>query len=98
MSLEIVLLHTLLRLSRRRGRKCAALSIDELRDALDRVGSVASARIEQADVLRALRALARQGLVQRSPLGPRLSLAGLAVAVASAAMSEKPRAKRLPGI
>jgi hypothetical protein len=91
MSLEIVLLHTILRLSRRRSAKSSdrALSMDDL---VDRVRFITD---DRAAVLRALRALARQGLVQRSPLGPRLTLAGLAVAVATKA---QPRAKRLPGI
>ena len=83
MSLEIALLQTLLRFSRRR----SVMTMDEL---VDRVGD------EPKKIALTLRALARQGLVQRSPLGPRLTLAGLAVAVATKAA--KPRAKRLPGI
>ncbi len=85
MSLELALLHTLLRLSRRRH----ATTMDDL---VERVGAR-----DPSLVLRALRSLARQGLVQRSPLGPRLTLAGLAIAVATQA-KPKPRAKRLPGI
>jgi len=88
MSLEIALLHTLLRLSRRR-------SITTMDDLVERLSPESR---DPKMVVRALRALARQGLVQKSPLGPRLTLAGLAIAVATKAGRTNPRAKRLPGI
>jgi DNA-binding IclR family transcriptional regulator len=75
MSLEIDVLRALLRLARRR----TAPTVEQL---VVRVGA------EEADVRRALRSLARNGLVQRTPGGLRLSLAGLAVAVACA---QRPR-------
>lgn len=69
MSLEIDVLRALLRLARRRRPP----TLEQL---VDRVGG------EEADVHRALASLARGGLVQRTPAGLRLSLSGLAVAVA----------------
>jgi len=84
MSTEIAVLRALLRLSRRTARPTQPeATLDEL---VARVGG------EPAEVLRALRSLARAELVQRTPAGPRLSLAGLAVAVAcgSAARSTRP--------
>jgi hypothetical protein len=71
MSLEIDVLRALLRLARRRTHP----TLDQL---VVRVGA------EESEVRRALFALARGGLVQRTPAGLRLSLLGLAVAVASA--------------
>ncbi len=75
MSLEIDVLRALLRLARRR-------TPPTLEQLLVRVGG------QEADVSRALRSLARNGLVQKTPAGLRLSMAGLAVAVASA---QRPR-------
>src|SRR5690349_4367099 len=83
MSLEISLLHSLLRRADRTDRLC------------ERLGE------EPEQIVRALRALARQGLVMRSASGPRLTLAGFAVAVASRAKlleSQPRRAKRLMGV
>jgi len=74
MSLEIDVLRALLRLARRR-------TPPTLEQIVVRVGG------EEADVRRALRSLARSGLVQRTPAGLRLSMAGLAVAVACAQRS-----------
>jgi DNA-binding IclR family transcriptional regulator len=71
MSLEIDVLRALLRLARRR-------TPPTLEQLVVRVGG------DAADVRRALASLARSGLVQRTPAGVRLSLAGFAVAVASA--------------
>ncbi|MBX3261250.1 MAG: hypothetical protein KF782_16310 [Labilithrix sp.] len=71
MSLEIDVLRALLRLARRR-------TPPTLEQLVVRVGG------EEADVRRALGSLAKSGLVQRTPAGLRLSLAGLAVAVACA--------------
>jgi len=71
MSLEIDVLRALLRLARRR----TPPTMDEL---LVRVGG------HPRDVRRALASLADADLVRRSPEGPRLSLTGLAVAVAAA--------------
>jgi DNA-binding IclR family transcriptional regulator len=70
MSTEIAVLRVLLRLSRRRAPATLA-------DLVARVGA------DARDVHRALGALARAQLVQRSGDTARLSLAGLAVAVAS---------------
>lgn len=71
MSLEIDVLRALLRLARRR-------TPPTLEQLVVRVGG------DEADVRRALGALAKRGLVQRTPAGLGLSLAGLAVAVACA--------------
>ncbi len=72
MSCEIAVLRALLRLSRRRTPATLEQLLVRVRD-------------DQNDVLRALRALARSGLVYRSQRGLRLTMAGLAVAVASTA-------------
>jgi DNA-binding IclR family transcriptional regulator len=64
-------LRALLRLARRR----SSPSLDQL---VLRVGA------DESGVRRALFTLAKNGLVQRTPAGLRLSLAGLAVAVAYA--------------
>lgn len=72
MSYEITVLRALLRLARRR----APATVEDI---LVRVGG------EEADVRRALGALARAELVYRTAEGPRLSLAGFAVAAACAA-------------
>lgn len=84
MSYDLQVLRALLRLSRR----SVPASVDEL---LVRVGG------EPDDVRRALGALVRSELVQRTPRGPALTLAGLAVAVASLPPRKKaapPRARR----
>lgn len=79
MSLEIDVLRALLRLARRR-------TPPTLEQLVVRVGG------EEADVRRALSSLAKSQLVQRTPAGLRLSLAGLAVAVACAQRPARPRA------
>src|SRR5690242_16156173 len=71
MSHEIDVLRALLRLARRR-------TPPTLEQLFVRVGG------DEASVRLALRSLARKGLVQRTPAGLRLSLPGLAVAVACA--------------
>ncbi|MBX3187393.1 MAG: hypothetical protein KF819_10280 [Labilithrix sp.] len=70
MSTEIAVLRVLLLLSRRR-------SAPTLADLVHRVGA------DPVDIRRALGSLARAELVQRSGESVRLSLAGLAVALAS---------------
>src|SRR5688572_23920866 len=71
MSLDLDVLRALLRLARRRiSPTLAQLTV--------------RVRGEAAEVRRALVTLANRGLVQRTPAGLRLSLAGLAVAVAFA--------------
>jgi DNA-binding IclR family transcriptional regulator len=75
MSHEITVLRSLLRLARRRRGPSLA-------DLVERTGR------PEREVRRALFSLARSGLVQRTPAGLRLSLAGLAVAVAC---TERPR-------
>lgn len=70
-SLDIDVLRALLRLARRK----TAPTMNQL---VVRVGA------DEAAVRRSLVALARNGLVQRTPAGLRLSLPGLAVAVAYA--------------
>ena len=76
MSYEIDVLRALLRLARRR-------TPPTLEQLVVRVGG------DETAVRRALQSLAKQSLVQRTPAGLRLSLAGLAVAVACA---QRPRA------
>lgn len=71
MSLEIDVLRAFLRLARRRTSPTLARLVERVPG-------------DEADVRRALFSLARQGLIQRTPAGLRLSLAGLAVAVAFA--------------
>lgn len=85
MSCEIAVLRALLRLARRR----TPASAGEL---LVRVDADAPA------IRRALGSLARAGLVHRTPAGPRLTLAGFAVAVATTATVPVPaqRASRSP--
>jgi hypothetical protein len=85
MSLEIVLLRTLLRSARRR-------TLMTVEDLAARVGG------DPRLVCRALSSLARSELVHRTPQGPRLSLSGFAVAVAASAVRPAPRAKRLSGV
>ncbi|HVH47503.1 MAG TPA: hypothetical protein VM925_34445 [Labilithrix sp.] len=80
MSLEIDVLRALLRLARRRKPP----TFEQL---FGRVGG------DDAAVRCALRSLAKRGLVQRTPAGLRLSLPGLAVAVACA---QRPRAALAP--
>jgi DNA-binding IclR family transcriptional regulator len=83
MTPEIAVLRALLRLARRR----TPATLDEI---LVRVG------IEAPAARRALASLARAGLVHRTVQGPRLTLAGFAVAVAVAA-SAPPSSSRAPG-
>lgn len=83
MSTEIAVLRALLRLSRRR-------TPATFTDLLDRVGGDAN------DVQRALASLARAQLVQRSGESARLSLAGLAVAVAAAATARRAKTVARP--
>jgi DNA-binding IclR family transcriptional regulator len=80
MSLEIDVLRALLRLARRR-------TPPTLEQLFVRVGG------DEPAVRLALRSLARRGLVQRTPAGLRLSLPGLAVAVACA---QRPRTVAAP--
>lgn len=85
MSCEIAVLQTLLRFARSPRR----LGPSSLANVVSRVGE------EPAAVHRALATLARQGLVLKTADGVRLSLPGLAVAVAcasAAAEKAKPRA------
>jgi DNA-binding IclR family transcriptional regulator len=77
MSLDIDVLRALLRLARRR----TGPTLDQI---VERVGA------DETAVRRALVGLARSGLVQRTPAGLRLSLAGLAVAVAFAKRRPRP--------
>ena len=83
MSTEIALLRALLRLSRR----AAPASFTEL---LFRIGGDAS------EVRRGLASLARAHLVQRSGETARLSLAGLAVAVAATANARRAKTVARP--
>lgn len=82
MTPEIAVLRALLRLARRR----APASLDEI---LVRVDADAD------EIHRALAALSRAGLVYRIETGPRLTMAGFAVAVATTAAVPAPR-KRAP--
>jgi hypothetical protein len=85
MSLETAVLCALLRLARSRSRTPKTT----MNDLLDRV--VARPR----DVRRALAALSRASLVDVTPEGPRLTLMGLTVAVASASVrAERARVAR----
>jgi DNA-binding IclR family transcriptional regulator len=86
MTTETALLRALLKLSRRRAHQGAAT----LADLVERVGSDAS------EVQRALASLARSQLVQRSGESARLSLAGLAVAVAVAANARRAKTVARP--
>lgn len=83
MSCEIAVLRALLRLARRRTPPTAG-------ELLVRVDADAPA------IRRALGSLARAGLVQRTPAGPRLTLAGFAVAVATTAAVPAQRASKAP--
>lgn len=83
MSHEIVVLRTLLRFARSPRR----LGPSSLANVVARVGG------EAADTHRAIASLARQGLVVRSNDGLRLSLPGLAIAVALGAATAKPKAR-----
>jgi DNA-binding IclR family transcriptional regulator len=80
MSLEIDVLRAFLRLARRRTSPTLARLVERVPG-------------DEADVRRALFSLARQGLVQRTPAGLRLSLAGLAVAVAAEHGSSRKKKK-----
>ena len=75
-AIEIAVLRALLRFSRRRTPATLA-------DLLNRVGG------DAADVQRALASLARSQLVQRTGESARLSLSGLAVAVAITANARR---------
>jgi DNA-binding IclR family transcriptional regulator len=80
MTPEIAVLRALLGLSRRRSSpSLATLAV--------RVGA------EEATVRRALFSLAKSGLIQRTPAGLRLTLGGLAVAVAVSATKPKSQVK-----
>jgi len=81
MTTELAVLRALLRLSRRRG----PATIEEL---------VTRVAADSTSVVRALGVLARAGLVQRTAAGPRLSLPGLAVAVAAASQAKTQTRKR----
>lgn len=81
MSLEIDVLRALFQLTRRH-------EPPPLAQLADRLGG------DEAGVRRALFALAHEGLVQRTPAGLRLTLAGLAVAVAFASGPEASRRDR----
>jgi predicted transcriptional regulator len=83
MSPEIAILRALLRLARRR----SPASLDEI---LVRVDADAD------EARRALNALARAGLVHDTQTGPRLTMAGFAVAVAMAATppAKQPRKRQ----
>ena len=83
MSTEIAVLRALLRLSRR----ATPATFTEL---LDRVGG------DAIEVQRALASLARAQLVQRSGESARLSLAGLAVAVAATANARRAKTVARP--
>jgi len=83
MSTEIAVLRALLRLSRR----ATPATFSEL---LARVGSDAS------ELQRALASLARSELVTRSGESARLSLAGLAVAVAASAQARRAKTVARP--
>lgn len=83
MSTEIAVLRALLRLSRRTAPATIA-------DLLDRVGG------DALDVQRALASLARAQLVQRRGESARLSLAGLAVAVAVTANARRAKTVARP--
>ena len=83
MSTEIAVLRALLLLSRR----ATPATFTEL---LDRVGG------DAIDVQRALASLARAQLVQRSGESARLSLAGLAVAVAATANARRAKTVARP--
>lgn len=80
MTTEIVVLRALLRFAR---RSRPDVSLADLAGFLRRDGA------DPADLPRALGALARGGLVQRTEHGPRLSLAGLAFAVATGATEQR---------
>lgn len=79
MKLEIDVLRALLRLARRR----TPPTLDQL---------VVRVRGDEALVRRALGALARSGLVEESAAGARLTMAGLAVAVAVAQRPKREKA------
>lgn len=83
MNPEIALLRVLLRIARRRSN----MALGEI---LLRSG------VEPETGHRALASLARSGLVHRTPEGPRLTLSGFAIAVATAAAvpTQKPAPKR----
>mgnify|MGYP001137068127 CR=1 FL=1 len=81
MSLEFDVLRAFLRLARRRTSPTLARLVERV-------------PADEADVRRALFSLARQGLIQRTPAGMRLTLPGLAVAVAFAKGAPSGKASR----
>jgi len=83
MNPDVVVLRALLRLARRR-------TPPTLEALVVRVGE------DEAAVRRSLIALTRAGLVQRTPAGLRLSLAGLAVAVAAATPRKAAATRKAP--
>jgi hypothetical protein len=91
--LEIDVLRALYRLSRRRGP-----ARDRFIDPTATL-QLLSSRVDsdEGSVRRALFGLAQTGLVQRTPAGLRLSLAGLAVAVSST-KRPRPIVKQDPGV
>lgn len=88
MTTETAVLCALLKLSRRRAGQPGQAAT--LADLAERVGSDAS------EVQRALASLARSQLVQRAGASARLSLAGLAVAVAVAATARRAKTVARP--
>jgi DNA-binding IclR family transcriptional regulator len=77
MSHHLDVLQALLRLVRRRKRPCLATLVH-------------ATGTDEVLVRRALFALARNGLIQRTPSGLTLTLAGLAIAVATPARRRRP--------
>jgi DNA-binding IclR family transcriptional regulator len=83
MSLDTTVLRALLRLARRRTPRRSPPRGDAGAPLLEQL--VVRVGASEPEVRKSLASLARSGLVQRTPAGLRLSLAGLAVAVAVAA-------------
>ncbi len=83
MNPEISILRVLLRISRRR----SSMTLGEI---LLRSG------VDRDTAHRALASLARSGLVHRTPEGPRLTLAGFTIAVATAAVLPTKKPSRRP--
>lgn len=83
MSIDIDVLRSLYRLSRKSG--VAPLTFEKL---------AAKTFADEASIRKALFSLASQGLIQRTPAGLRLTLPGLAIAVACAGVPRSlPRAR-----
>jgi hypothetical protein len=85
MSTEIALLRALLRLSRR----ASAVAVVPPASSVSLAGLVSAVREDEREVERALASLARQQLVLRAGEGVRLSMPGLAVAVAVTARDRR---------